>query len=85
MSPRTESRRAQRAYEFARALIDAGETSGFHALKWRPFIARVDVEAELRVRGYELVEDGANHDPTLRRFFAAPRTVSGRMSRKEKP
>jgi hypothetical protein len=60
----------ERTYVFAADLIEAGRIPGFGGLRWRPFVRRDDVKAELARLGYELCEDGANHDPRLRVFFA---------------
>jgi hypothetical protein len=66
-----EGRAEERLFDFIDALVQAGHSSG-SGLRWQPFQVRKTVEAELAKLGLELCEDGANHDPKLRRFFAAP-------------
>jgi hypothetical protein len=64
-----EHRAEDRRDEFIDALILAGNSTG-SGIRWQPFQVRKDVAAELARLGYELCEDGANHNPKLRRFFA---------------
>ena len=70
LNPDQEARRIGSAYVFAADLIEAGNRPG-DGIRWRPFVRREDAIYELARLGYVLVEDGANHDPLLRRFFAA--------------
>lgn len=60
---------ARRVSDFCDALaLAANDTRG--GLCWRPFIARSAVERELKRRGLELCEEGSDHDPRLKRYFA---------------
>jgi len=65
----------RRAHVFATDLIEAGVRPGFNGIRWRPFTRREIVKTELARLGYELCEDGANHDPRLRVFFATPKGI----------
>lgn len=65
MNPRHQARIAS----FCDVLYAAGKSPG-SGVRWPPFVARADVIAELAKRDWILCEDGANHDPKLRRFFA---------------
>lgn len=56
---------AEKVRAFAQELIDTKRGK-----KWRPFISREDVRVELFARGYELIEDGADWNPLLLRFYA---------------
>jgi hypothetical protein len=67
-----ESGRKSRVNLFVDALIRSGDDAK-DGLEWAAFVGRSDVETELASRVFELCEDGANHNPNLRRFFAAPR------------
>jgi hypothetical protein len=61
---------------FCDDLVFAGQKVGGNGCQWRPFISRKAVKEELEFRGYELCEDGANHDPSLKRYFASPKAQS---------
>ena len=43
---------------FVADLVIAGTTPGFHAIRWRPFVRRADVEGALSAIGQELVTEG---------------------------
>lgn len=63
-----------RVSDFCDALLQAGKAvNGSGLIRWRPFLSRAAVERELERRGQELIEECANHDPTLKRFFAMQR------------
>lgn len=56
---------ADKVAQFAQELICTQR-----GLRWKPFMNKEAVRAELFARGYELCEDGADWDPRLLRFFA---------------
>lgn len=66
-----EGRAEERLVDFVDELIRAGIRTG-SGVPWKPFLRREIVKEELARHGFELCEDGANHNPRLRRFFAAP-------------
>lgn len=67
-----EGRAEERLFNFVNALIQAGvRPYGGNGIRWQPFQVRAIVEAELATLGFDLCEDGAVHDPKLRRFYAA--------------
>jgi hypothetical protein len=59
-----------RVAAFCHALVAAGEKPGSGAIPWKRFMSRSRVERALAACGLELIEECADHDPTLKRFFA---------------
>lgn len=60
-----------RVRKFAQDLIDTKR-----GIIWRPFVKKEDVRAELFARGYELIEDGADWNPALLRFYVTDHAVA---------